>query len=57
MPEVLPPLDQPAALGLGLCDIRNLLTPEQQAELYKDLADLARLRREAYAAARDTVLH
>lgn len=39
------PLDQPAALGIGLCDSANVLTPEQRLALTHDLALLAAARR------------
>lgn len=34
----------PAALGLGLCDTRRIMSPENIAALDKDLADIARAR-------------
>jgi len=36
----------PAALGLGLCDIRKVLTQANLAALENDLANLAKARRQ-----------
>lgn len=33
------------ALGLGLCDERTVLTPEERRDLHRDLAALAEQRR------------
>ena len=53
--KVLPDIsvNQKAALGLGLCDPRNLLTPEQRKRLSDDLAELAQQRRRAEAESRN----
>lgn len=37
----------PAALGLGLCDVRKVFTGEQLTELDRDLAAIARNGRQA----------
>lgn len=41
----------PSTFGLGLCDLDNLLTPEERAELDRDLAHMAQQRRRAEAEA------
>ncbi len=42
--QIRVPVSPPAALGLGLCDINKIMTPEQIAELDKDLSDIAHAR-------------
>jgi hypothetical protein len=45
------PQQRPASHGLGLCDVRNVLTPQEYAKLQRDLASLAAARRRDAAKA------
>jgi len=49
--QVLPPLPPS-----GLSCVDDLLTDEEKADLRRDLAEMARLRRRAEAESRDIVL-
>jgi len=52
---VLPPISEVPGLA-AIKDPYDLLTPEEHAQLHKDLEEIARCRRRAYDRARDISL-
>ena len=44
------------SIGLNLCDPRQILSPQQQEELDRDLAEMARVRRVAWAKSQHLVV-